>query len=150
MAIALDLEVKQTIIEKKGLEFYTKWLEEDKHTRMRVGLTVTYDMGWNKRSSGHIYNSLSGHAFIIGAFTCRIIACAVFSKKCDICTKRNNTRVDIEESNSDKILDLTKEFDGCDASDESTSNMNDIDDVPESNDIAEPTPLEGVNPTIGK
>ena len=56
----------------------------------------------------------------------------------------------IQKFNSNNILDLTKEFDGCDASDESTSNNNDIDDVPESNDIAEPTPLEGVNPTIGK
>ena len=84
---------------------------------MQVGLTVLYDMGWNKHSSGHIYNSLSGHAFIIGAFTRRIIACAVFIKKCDICTKRNNT-VEEENNNLDNVLDLTKEFDNDNANDD--------------------------------
>ena len=43
--------------------------------REKIGLTVSYDMGWNKRSSGHRYDSLSGHAFIIDAYTRRIIGC---------------------------------------------------------------------------
>ena len=32
----------------------------------KVKLTVTYYMGWQRRSSGNRYDSYSGHAFIIG------------------------------------------------------------------------------------
>ena len=35
-------------------------------------LTVTYDMGWQQRSSGNKYNSVSGHAFCIGGYTSNI------------------------------------------------------------------------------
>ena len=28
-----------------------------------VSITVSFDMGWNKRSSGNRYDSISGHAF---------------------------------------------------------------------------------------
>ena len=51
-------------------------------------------MGWQRRSSGNNYASLSGHGFLIGVHTRRIIACVVFSKKCAIYDKRkgnNNT-----------------------------------------------------------
>ena len=83
---------------------------EDKDKRQKIGLTVSYDMGWNKRSSGHIYNSLSGHAFIIGAHTRRIIDCVVFSKKCDICTKRMNKLTETDNV-TDTVLDLNNVFD---------------------------------------
>ena len=53
-----------------------------------MGLTTSYDMGWNKRSSGHRCDSLSEHAFTIGACTRRIIDCVVFSKRCSICSSR--------------------------------------------------------------
>ena len=56
------------------------------------GLTVSYDMGWQRRSSGNNYTSLSGHAFLIGGHTRRVIACVVFSKKCSICTKRGQPK----------------------------------------------------------
>ena len=45
-------------------------------------------MGWQRRSSGNNYASLSGHAFLIGAHTRRVIACVVFSKKCSICESK--------------------------------------------------------------
>ena len=54
-----------------------------------MGLTISYGTGWNKRSSGHRYDSLSGNAFAIGAYTRRIIDCVVFSKRCSICSSRN-------------------------------------------------------------
>ena len=69
---------------------------------------MSYDMGWNKCSSGHIYNLLLGHRFIIGALTRGIIACVVFSKKCDTCTQRltkENTKK-VEEKDK-AILDLS-------------------------------------------
>ena len=31
----------------------------------KIGLTVSYDMGWNKRSTCKVYDSLSGHDFLI-------------------------------------------------------------------------------------
>ena len=57
-------------------------------------------MGWNKRSSGHRYDSLSGHAFAIGAYTRRIIDCVVFSKRCSICSSRNKNK----KQNSSNII----------------------------------------------
>ena len=45
-------------------------------------------MGWQQRSSGNNYASLSGRGFLIDAHTRRIIACVVFSKKCSICEAR--------------------------------------------------------------
>ena len=43
MEHAFDLEVKERVIQEKGLEFYEKWLVEDKETRLKIGLTVLYD-----------------------------------------------------------------------------------------------------------
>ena len=96
MEHAFDLEVKEMVIQEKGLEFYAKWLVEDKETHLKIVLIVSYNMGWNKRSSGHIYNSLSSHAFIIGVFTRQIIDCIVLSKKYNICTKRIKTMAETE------------------------------------------------------
>ena len=56
-----------------------------------VKLTVTYNMGWKKRSSWRIYDSSSGHAFIIGARSKGIIGMVLYSKayrKCDVAEKR--------------------------------------------------------------
>ena len=41
-------------------------------TPEEVPLTVSYDMGWNKRSSGNKYDSISGHGFIMGGNTKKI------------------------------------------------------------------------------
>ena len=49
--------------------YYKEWINKKQGEREKVGLTVSYDMGWNKCSSGNRYDSLSGHAFIIGAYT---------------------------------------------------------------------------------
>ena len=48
----------------------------------RVGISVSYDMGWNKRSTGKIYDSLSGHGFMIGCRTGKVITYGVSKKKC--------------------------------------------------------------------
>ena len=114
------VEVKETIVNEKGLEYYEQWLTKDKDKRQRIGLTVSYDMGWNKRSSGHIYNSLSGHAFIIGAHTRRIIDCVVFSKKCDICTKRMNKLTETDNV-TDTVLDLNNVFEHNNDNEEQTN-----------------------------
>ena len=32
----------------------------------KLDITASFDMGWQQRGSGHIYNSSSGHGFMIG------------------------------------------------------------------------------------
>ena len=88
MDLALQMELKATVIHEESKEFYEIWKNEDKATRKKIGLTVSYDMGWQRRSSGNNYASLSGHGFLIGVHTRRVIACVVFSKKCLICEKK--------------------------------------------------------------
>ena len=44
-------------------------------------LVCSFDMGWHKWSTGHIYNSLSGQAFLIGANTRKVIRMLVKAKK---------------------------------------------------------------------
>ncbi len=43
-------------------------------------LTVSYDMGWQQRSSGNKYSSVSGHDFCIGGYTKKILDYRVKSK----------------------------------------------------------------------
>ena len=50
----------------------------------KVPLTVSFDMGWQKR--GRSYNSLSGHAFLIDVHTGKVVAMQVYSKKCQKCS----------------------------------------------------------------
>ena len=52
---------------------------------LTIGIDVSFDMGWQKRSSGHQYNSMSGHAFLIGMQTKKVIAAIVYCKQCSIC-----------------------------------------------------------------
>ena len=51
----------------------------------KILLTVSYDMGWSKRSSGNKYDSNSGHAHVIGYYTRQVIATKVFCKTCIVC-----------------------------------------------------------------
>ena len=43
-------------------------------------------MGWSKRSSGNRYDSLSGHALMIGCLSKYIITAVVSSKLCRLCS----------------------------------------------------------------
>ena len=42
-------------------------------------------MGWNKRSSGNRYDSLPGHALMIGCLSKKIVAAITPSKMCRFC-----------------------------------------------------------------
>jgi len=68
-------------------------------------LTVLYDMGWQKRAAGRIYNSSSGHGFLIGAYTNKIIDRTCYSKSCCTC-KRNWKKqgLSCEEATKGEIL----------------------------------------------
>ena len=85
MRISLAEEIKCTILAEKGEVYNNKWIDLPIQDRERIGLVISYDMGWQRRSSGHAYNSLSGHAFAIGQYTGRIIDCVVYSTSCKQC-----------------------------------------------------------------
>ena len=55
-------------------------------TNSPIGIAVSYDMAWQKRSSGHVYDSLSGHGFFIGCRTGKVISRGILKKNCAICT----------------------------------------------------------------
>jgi hypothetical protein len=48
-------------------------------------ISVSFDMGWQQRSSGHKYASPSGHAFFVGGLSRKPIAIYVKSKICNYC-----------------------------------------------------------------
>ena len=54
-----------------------------------MGLIASYDIDWQKISTGNLFDSLSGHAFIIGARTGNIIGFRVKSKSCSKCKTAN-------------------------------------------------------------
>jgi DNA polymerase III epsilon subunit-like protein len=50
-----------------------------------IPLTLKYDMGWQKRSSGRAYNSLSGIGSMIGHNTGKIVGYGLRCKTCRVC-----------------------------------------------------------------
>ena len=55
-------------------------------------LTVSYDMGWKRRTSGHIYYLIYGHTFIIRVHTDKVLPDIVVVKKfarCDSAARLN-------------------------------------------------------------
>jgi hypothetical protein len=68
-------------------------------------LWVSYDMGWQKRSSGHRYDSHSGHAALVGTLTRKPITVSVLNKLCRICSRSDG------ESEPDMVHDCLINFD---------------------------------------
>ena len=50
-----------------------------------VLISVSFDMGWQKKGTGHTYDSNSGHAYFIGCRSGKVIKMLVYSKKCTVC-----------------------------------------------------------------
>ena len=79
--------MKEALLEEIELtlgseEKFKEWEKENSP----VSITVSFDMGWNKRSSGNRYDSISGHALFIGCLSKKIVAVIVSSKLCTQCT----------------------------------------------------------------
>ena len=51
----------------------------------KVGIKIGYDMGWQKRSGGTKYDSMSGHSFYVGLNNNKIVRYVVLSKHCWYC-----------------------------------------------------------------
>ena len=52
----------------------------------KFGITVGMHGAWQKRGSGHAYNSLTGHNFMVGGMSRLIVGLQVFSKKYKVCS----------------------------------------------------------------
>ena len=65
MIEAWEQETEATLV-SEGKDYKT-WQDNQPSEREKVKLTVSFDMGWQKRSSGNRYDSLSSHALMIGA-----------------------------------------------------------------------------------
>jgi len=86
VAKGLDEEVKLTLNNNVRFQMWKR----GELTSKDVKLTVGYDMGWNKRSSGHKYDSTSGHGFLVGGLTKKIVGFKVMSKHCNECNAWTN------------------------------------------------------------
>ena len=51
----------------------------------RVGIDAPYDMGWEKKSSGHKFGSPSDHGFLVDCRSCRVLSHVSFSNWCRSC-----------------------------------------------------------------
>jgi hypothetical protein len=107
MLDALNEEIKATIERHQDVYgmTYDEYTKMSLFDRPLVKLTVCFDMGWQKRSSGHRYDSLSGHAFLVGAYTKKVIACTVFSKVCSKCARAKKDMKDAIEHECPKNFD---------------------------------------------
>jgi len=61
------------------------------------GLTCCFYMGWQWRASGHNYNSMSGHAFLVGANSNKILMRVCYSKACCSCRREISKKKKMEK-----------------------------------------------------
>ena len=94
---ALQEEIKDTL--ECNNQSYGEWCAQtdNEKNNNKVKLTVTYDMGWQKRSSGRRYDSSRRHAFIIVAMSKGIIIMVLYSKVCWKCDAAEKRREELEE-----------------------------------------------------
>ena len=72
-------------VDNEGNKLYDLWLENKLERDQWPVIDGTADMGWQQKGSGRRRNSASGHAFVMGGFSRKIIAKAICSKACGFC-----------------------------------------------------------------
>ena len=90
---ALIEEIHQSFLEKyphvgecEWSQFHNEIInEDDAENPYIVDIVASADMGWQKRSSGQKYDSPSGHMFLIGAGTDKVIDFELKCTSCSIC-----------------------------------------------------------------
>ena len=88
----IDLTIKEILTGKES-ESEIVILTQKYHDGIKTGIdevdnlriSVSFDMGWQKKGTGHTYDSNSGHAFFIGVRGGKVIRFLVYSKKCSVC-----------------------------------------------------------------
>jgi hypothetical protein len=74
-----------TMVNEIKSQIISKQYSNLPNTLPKIKISVSYDMGWSKRGCGKVYNSLSGHAFIIGCRSGKALRCGVLQKQCSTC-----------------------------------------------------------------
>jgi len=78
-------------------------------------------MGWQVRSSGNKYASLTGHGLLLGAITKKVMDSIIYKKKCATCTKSKNGKLKLHNcvknyegsSKSMELAGLVMMLNGC-------------------------------------
>ena len=52
-------------------------------------LSVSYDMGWQRRGGGRVFDSLSGHGYLMGCLNGKVIHAGVLKKRCSTCMRHD-------------------------------------------------------------
>jgi len=77
-------------------EWFEAWqlavVSSDPYDLEKPFISVGMDMGWQKRASGHRYDSSSGHAFLVGMRTRKPVAMCLKSAFCRVCCFHINQR----------------------------------------------------------
>ena len=104
---------------------YVDWcaLSDKGKNNNKVKLTVTYDMGWQKISSGRRYESSSGHAFIIGGRSTGINVMVPYYKSCQNCDAAEKRGEEAEEH------ECSKNFEGSSKSMEASAILKMVEDA---------------------
>ena len=71
--------------EELDMNYINQCLNQQKFEDLPVNLplidiSVSYDMGWQKRAGGRIYDSLSGHGFLVDCRSKKVVRMGVFQK----------------------------------------------------------------------
>ena len=76
-------------IEEKATESCEQAAKEEwsKTSEGEKGITVSYDMGWQKRGTGKSYNSLPGIGHMLGHNSGKLVGVCTFSKRCTVCER---------------------------------------------------------------
>lgn len=95
----IQLRIEEIMKEKASAEVTNEnisWFKKGEYEKMHedlqhIGISITYDMGWQKRATGRIYDSLSGHGYFIGCLSKNIVRYGLMKKKCSVCNCLNST-----------------------------------------------------------
>ena len=98
-------------------------LKQTRKKNNKVKLTVTYDMVWQKRSYGRIYESYIGNALINGERIKGIIGMVLYSKACRKCDAAEKRREKSEEH------ECPNNFEGSSKSMEASVILNMVEDA---------------------
>jgi hypothetical protein len=94
-------ETTNTVVKdnlEREIQATLKHNPECKDEQYGVPITVSSDSGWQKRSSGHRYDSGSSHCIMFGGRTNQCIAYEVFSKFCAQCDNSKNNCIGTKET----------------------------------------------------
>ena len=97
MVVEVSLQIRKMmkgIISENKIEKNVQYFKKGEYVKMHknlhhIGISISYDMGWQKRATGRIYDSLSGHRFFIGCLSKDVVKYGLTKKKCSACIFRN-------------------------------------------------------------